>query len=258
MDAGSPDLTRRHLGPELKEDFFVSPNGLTAFPQLKVCGVTRSSDLELLVRAGVDAVGLNLVPSSKRRLSLEAAIQLAARARQLGISCVAVLMDPELDFLEQVVGANVWDFLQLHGGEQPELSERCGGIPIIKAISWSGRAEELRQLEAWSSTRSEVPLPAGGRLAGFLIDAYAPVEGGGTGRTADWHLLWPRPEAMRGWPVILAGGLNPGNVQQAILQTRCEAVDVASGVESQPGIKSTEAVIEFARQARQGFARLNG
>ena len=241
------------------------------FPQLKVCGVTRPSDLELMAEAGVGAVGLNLVPSSKRKIELNEATLLAARARQLGIRVAAVVMDPDPEHLIQVAQAYEWDYLQLHGREAPTLADHCASIPIVKAISWSGRSEEEELVGCWSQWErshhrygSNIPLSEGSqakgslppRLAGFLVDAYAPLEGGGTGRVADWQLLWPRPQVLEGWPMILAGGLHPGNVKQAIEQTRCDAVDVASGVEIQPGIKSREAVLEFARQAKQGFLSL--
>lgn len=237
-----------------------------SFPSIKVCGVTRLSDLETLAAAGVGAVGLNLVPTSRRSVPLAQAALLAARAQQLNICSVAVLRDPTPDTLQQVVRAHDWDYLQLHGREHPGLVEHCRETPIVKAVSWSGRSEEenlVLQWTTWDNERasriesSTSTRPAGCRLAGFLIDAYAPTEGGGTGRVADWQLLWPRPPALEGWPLILAGGLNAENVAEAIRQTRCNSVDTASGVEHSPGIKSGEAVMEFAQHAREGFSAVH-
>jgi phosphoribosylanthranilate isomerase len=239
---------------------------LPHFPRVKICGVMSEADVEVLVDAGIDTVGFNLVPSSKRCLELSRATELAARARSLGISVVAVLMNPSPDQLTEVVETMRWDFVQLHGQEDPsELLVRCHGVPILKAISWSGRAQEDSLVKRWTDfarpgqAATKPGTQTGGAsspLAGFLVDAYDPVLGGGTGRSAEWGRLWPRPELLRDWPLMLAGGLNPQNAQRAILETHCDGVDVASGVEQQPGVKSHSAIRAFAEQARLGFSQL--
>jgi phosphoribosylanthranilate isomerase len=222
-------------------------------PRIKVCGVTRAGDIDFLCKFGVNAVGLNLVPSSKRFLDLDRANDLAKRCKDLGLSTVAVLMDPtEREFMD-VSNAFAWDFIQLHGMEEPELTEGCPSNAIIKAVSWSGRREELDLVLRWSqffSGRSKTQAT----LAGFLVDAFAPGQGGGTGQTARWDLLCPRPQAFGNWPIMLAGGLTSDNVRSAIQATHCDAVDTASGVELSAGIKCKEKVKRFADEARLGFA----
>jgi phosphoribosylanthranilate isomerase len=214
--------------------------------QVKVCGVTRIEDIDLLSDAGVDAVGINLVPGSPRCVSLPQAYDLCHHAHILGITTVAVTMDLDTNQLEKITDTVMPDLLQLHGHESPAvLSQRLRLRPIIKALSWSGRAEETELAGSWLADRPN-------NLA-FLVDAYAPGVGGGTGKVARWDLLWPRPELLSEVPLLLAGGLTGDNVAQAIEATRCVGVDTASGVESSPGIKDAHKVKQFATAARQAL-----
>jgi phosphoribosylanthranilate isomerase len=234
-----------------------------SYPRIKICGLTRAQDLELLASTSADTVGINLVPTSPRRVSLETANELVGLTHALGLRATAVLMNPTRQLLQEVLDGADWDFVQLHGQETPELLETLGSLPIIKAISWSGRPEEAQLASLWSDWgRQQKARPCGiptrQALAGYLVDAYAPTVGGGTGKTADWSQLSPRPEPLRTYPLILAGGLTPFNVRQAILATKCSGVDVASGVESAAGLKSAELALEFVAQAESGFLELTG
>ncbi len=212
--------------------------------RLKVCGVTRSDDLRILADAGVDAVGINLVPTSPRCVTEMVAKELCAEARQLGLLSVIVTMDCTREQLDSVVRSVQPDAVQLHGHELPEvLSASLRAMPIVKALSWSGREEEVQLATAWLRDR-----PA--RFA-FLVDAYAPGVGGGTGKVARWDLLWPRPQLLADGPLLLAGGLTADNVAQAIAVTQCAGVDTASGVESAAGIKDPIKVKRFADEARR-------
>ncbi len=214
--------------------------------QVKVCGVMRLEDLDVLAAAGVDAVGLNLVSISRRCITLEHAIELSLAAKERSICTVAVLMNDTDSKINQVEKTGVFDYLQLHGTESPErlssLQLRPGSI--IKSISWSGRTEEVQLAEQWRQS----PL-----LASFLIDAYAPGVGGGSGKTASWD-LYPRPACFGDKPIILAGGLRPENVVAAIQATHCDAVDTASGVEISAGLKGRELVFAFATNAKSAMA----
>lgn len=229
-------------------------------PKIKICGVTSVEDLDFLQSAGVDSVGINLVPSSKRFVPIELANELTARAKSLGLTTVAVVMDPTGDELNQILRNLTFDFIQLHGQESPTIARFCAGVPILKAVAWSGLAEQENLVRQWTAACNENPaLPVHGsrsRLAGFLLDAHAPGVGGGTGQRARWDLVFPRPICFQGWPVILAGGLTPGNVEDAIEQTRADGVDTASGVELSPGRKSPELVAKFADEARRGFLHI--
>lgn len=236
--------------------------------RIKICGITQTADLEWMRELGVDSVGINLVPHSSRFVPTARAFELAARAKQLGLATVAVLMDPSPEDLSEIVACDAWDYLQLHGHESPQLLKHANGIPIIKALSWTGQQAEHSLAKVWRSATegSSEPLQAEprrcdqelgtSRLAALLVDAYAPGVGGGTGRTARWDLLRPRPVELQGLPLVLAGGLTPTNVGQAIVQSSCDAVDTASGVESSPGVKSPEAVRLLAMEADRALSAL--
>ncbi|GAB5405991.1 MAG: phosphoribosylanthranilate isomerase [Aureliella sp.] len=211
-------------------------------PRTKICGVTRPADLEVLAAAGTDCVGLNFVSSSKRRVSLEDGQRLSSTASKLGLKVAAVVMDMPEDELAQLVEAVPVDFLQLHGSERPEVLEGLRKpLPIIKALSWSGRDAEQQLATQWNGVPS---------LVAFLVDAFAPGVGGGTGKTVRWDLLSPRPDALSRLPLILAGGLKPENVAQAIAIAQPHGVDTASGVETQPGIKDDSMVHAFTKNAQ--------
>lgn len=220
-------------------------NNVQAIPRTKVCGVTRAADLELLASAGVDCVGLNFVPTSPRCVSLEEGRKLSGSAIQLGLQTAAVVMDMPSEDLQGLLREVPLDLLQLHGEELPSILENLDlGVPIIKAISWSGRDPEIELAQLWSG----VP-----ELAAFLVDAFVPGVGGGTGKQARWDLLTPRPAPLATKPLLLAGGLRPDNVADAIAATIPDGVDTASGVESAPGIKDEQLVRQFASNAIAAF-----
>lgn len=214
-------------------------------PQIKVCGVTLLSDLQPLSAAHVDTIGLNFVPQSPRYVTPELGQALSLKARQLGLLRVAVLMNPTPIELQALLDKVDIDYVQLHGRESPDLAAVCCAIPIIKATSWSGLPEEDKLVRQWR------PLAEAGRLAAWLVDAYAPQVGGGTGKVACWDKLNPRPSELGDLPLILAGGLKPGNVIEAIEMAAPEGVDTASGVESSPGVKSAELTRKFVDNVRR-------
>ncbi len=214
----------------------------------------------VLQLAGVDSVGINLVRTSKRYVPIELAIELAAHAKSLSLTTVAVVMDPTGDELHQIVRNLALDFIQLHGHELPTIASFCNGVSILKAVGWSGLDEQESIVRQWTAACDENPTrPVAGsesHLAGFLLDAHAPGVGGGTGQRARWDLIFPRPSCLQGWQVMLAGGLTAENVEAAIEQTRADGVDTASGVELSPGLKSGELVAKFADGARRGFSKI--
>ncbi|MFK7737571.1 MAG: phosphoribosylanthranilate isomerase [Pirellulaceae bacterium] len=215
---------------------------------VKVCGFTRLADIEAAADAGVNLVGLNFVPSSSRCVDTTLAKVLAARAQQGELKVVGLFRNPTDSEICSALDFVPMDYVQLHGAELPEITAACEGKPVIKALSWTGRAEEQKLATEWQSV--------GSQLAAFLVDAYAPVEGGGTGRLARWDLLHPKPKPLDGIPLWLAGGLNPSNVARAIDQTRCVGVDTASGVEEGPGSKSASLMRDFCRESRRQFDAL--
>lgn len=227
--------------------------GIVLF-SVKVCGVTREEDVRALADAGADAIGINLVSASPRCVSSSRARTLRDCAKSIGLQVVVVVMDLDTQSLSQVMIDVEPDVLQLHGHERPEslpgnlISGTAQRMPIVKALSWTGRKEEVELARVWLEA-------CGDRLA-FLVDAYAPGVGGGTGRTARWDLLWPRPEPLDEVPLLLAGGLKPDNVAAGILETHCAGVDTASGVESAPGVKDHRLMTEFVTAARAALELL--
>lgn len=217
--------------------------------RIKICGVKRSADLNWLADSGADAVGLNFVRTSVRSLKVDPGREMAKLATTLGLRTVAVLMNPTADELRKFVATVPVDFIQLHGEELPELLVDFPDVAVIKSVSWSGRREEKQLARLWT----ESPAAARGQLRAFLVDAFAPGVGGGTGRTARWDLLTPRPTCFGDFPLLLAGGLTPANVAEAILTTHCAGVDTASGVESSPGCKEEELVDAFVQNATGAF-----
>jgi phosphoribosylanthranilate isomerase len=208
-------------------------------PRIKVCGVTLLSDLDFIAAASVDSVGLNFVSRSRRCLSLDVASRLSHRAAELGLVRVAVVMDPTVQELQTLLDTVPIDFVQFHGRESPDLADACCGLPVIKATSWTGRDDERDLVRRWQ------PRADTGQLVAWLVDAHNPVAGGGTGQTAQWDLLNPRPQELSHLPLILAGGLRPDNVAVAVETVAPDGIDAASGVEISPGMKSAKLVKEF-------------
>ena len=216
------------------------------FFQIKICGVTRAEDLAIIQTAGADAVGLNLVEASPRCVSLAVARELRDQAHQLGLRVAIVMMDAGTTAMQAAVAAIQPDILQLHGEELPsDLPQAASELSIVKSLSWTGRASEERLAKRWLEEHSH-------RLA-FLVDAFAPGVGGGTGKLAQWDLLRPRPRFLGAVPLLLAGGLKPENVGAGILATHCMGVDTASGVEASPGVKDPKLVTKFVAAAKEAF-----
>jgi phosphoribosylanthranilate isomerase len=215
---------------------------------IKICGLSTAPTLDATLDAGADVVGFVFFERSPRHLALDAARALAERAR--GRARIAALtVDASDATLAAIVAAVAPDFLQLHGRETParvsELKRRFG-LAAIKAIGVSG-AGDLAAAEAYAE--------AADRL---LFDAKAPKDArhpGGNGLAFDWSLL-AGLESPRPW--LLSGGLDPGNVAEAIAVTGARGVDVSSGVESAPGVKDIARIEAFVAEARAAFARADG
>jgi phosphoribosylanthranilate isomerase len=207
---------------------------------VKICGVSRPDTLDVALEAGADAVGFVFFPPSPRNLSFATARQLASRVNGRAEK-VALTVDADDATLTNIVEALHPDMLQLHGKEMPArvsaIRQRFG-LPVMKVLAIESKAD----LDA-------IPLytRAANRL---LFDARAPREAtrpGGLGKPFDWHLLENLNLSI---PFMLSGGLNAGNVAEALRITRAGGVDVSSGVESAPGLKDPEKIRAFIRAAR--------
>jgi phosphoribosylanthranilate isomerase len=216
--------------------------------RVKICGVTSPEDALACVAAGADAVGLNFYPKSPRYID-EATFAAIVRSLPPFVEAVGVFADetPER-MVEHMRRRSRVYAIQSHG-TRPEPAD-VYPFPLVVAVQVAG-ADDLAGLADYlARCRS-----AGQSPAAVLIDARAPGLHGGTGRTAPWHLL---TDFRPGVPLILAGGLTPDNVAEAVRAVRPYAVDVASGVESAPGRKDADKVRRFIDNARSAAAGLSG
>jgi phosphoribosylanthranilate isomerase len=208
---------------------------------VKICGITRPEQAAEIFALGADAVGINLWPQSKRHMPLsvaETSLQDVAAKNAL----VAVLVNPDDALLDAAVGSGLFQALQLHGDETSQDVERLmnRGVNVIKALQVRDAAS-LPQI-------GEFPCRA------ILLDAYNPGTYGGGGHAFPWELAVRAQEMFPTKHILLSGGLNADNVRQAVQQTHPIAVDVASGVESEPGVKDLAQVARFIAEARAGWA----
>ena len=185
--------------------------------KIKICGLTRVEDVQAAVEAGAAAVGF-VFTASPRRVTIETAIRLSGYVPE-GVSRVGLFLDQDRSEIQRVVSAVPLDLLQFHGSE---TERQCSvfKLPWLKAVAMEN-AESVRRAER------EFP-----NAAGLLLDSHARGGRGGSGESFDWSL-----SGAAGKAIWLAGGLNPDNVGLAIRTVRPYAVDVSSGVESEPGIK---------------------
>jgi phosphoribosylanthranilate isomerase len=201
--------------------------------RVKICGITRCEDAQLAVDAGVDAIGLVFYEKSLRFVSTESAAEIS-QVIPAFVSRVALFKDADKQMVESVLQAVEIDLIQFHGSEMPDFCEQFSR-PYIKALGMKGAEHDADFL------RSSVEKY---KLAkALLLDGHAPGEAGGTGEAFDWASI-----VTVARPVVLAGGLTPENVKQAIDLVHPFAVDVSSGVESAPGIKDKEKIAAFMKQ----------
>jgi phosphoribosylanthranilate isomerase len=198
---------------------------------VKICGVTRVEDALAAVRLGADALGLNFWPGSKRHLPPAEARAIVRRLPAF-VTAVGVFVDPTRDEVLRAVDASGVGVAQLHGDEPPELCASLP-VPVLKGIRLAG-PRALAQLAAYE-------------VMGFLLDAPSAAYGG-SGTTCDWSLA---AAVARELPIVLAGGLTPENVEEAVRTVRPWAVDVASGVESAPGVKDPDRMRLFVERAKE-------
>lgn len=203
--------------------------------RVKICGITRLQDAQEAWAAGADALGLNFYPRSPRYVEPGVAAALARTRPALG-AVVGVFVNESPDIIRARVRECGLTVVQLHGDEPPEACAGFG-VPVIKAL-------RVRGPEDVAKARTYV---GAGDVATLLLDGAAPGYGGG-GVTFDWSLVARLTDT--GLPVLVAGGLGPDNVAQAVRATRPYGVDVASGVEASPGIKDARAVRAFIRNAK--------
>ena len=206
---------------------------------VKVCGLSEAATLDAAVSAGARYVGFVFFEKSPRHVSLDVAKALAQEVPE-GICKVALTVDADDALLDDICGAVPIDMLQLHGQETPErVAEvrQTYGLPVMKAVGIAGQ-DDLNAIGEYSRVCDQI-----------LVDAKPPKDGevpGGNGLAFDWRLI-----AGRRWPVpwMLAGGLTPENVAEAVRLTGAEQVDVSSGVERARGVKDARLIARFIEAA---------
>jgi phosphoribosylanthranilate isomerase len=207
---------------------------------VKICGLSTSEALDVALDAGADMVGFVFFPPSPRNLSFKAAAALESRVRGMAKK-VALTVDADDTLLSYVVDALGPDILQLHGNESPLRVSAIKArfkLPVMKAIAVETKAD-LAAIARYAAVADHL-----------LFDARAPREAtrpGGLGKAFDWRLL---ENLHPGVPFMLSGGLNAGNVGEALRITRAPGVDVSSGVERAPGEKDPDKIRAFVRAAR--------
>lgn len=210
-------------------------NGEGGPVRVKVCGLRSIADIEAAAAAGASYAGFVFFPPSPRNLTIEGARNLALEA-PIGLAKVALLVDADDRLIDGILARVPIDILQLHGNETPDRVAQVRdrfGLPVMKAVGVATQAD-LPALDVY------------GQVADMLlVDAKAPKGAalpGGNGLSFDWRLI-----AGRRWPCpwMLAGGLTPENVAEAVRLTGARQVDVSSGVESAPGVKSPARIAAF-------------
>lgn len=215
--------------------------------RIKICGITNVSDALSAMGAGADAIGLNFYADGKRFIDAETAFDVASAVPE-EVTLVGVFVNSSAEEIIETADRLSLDVIQLHGDEPADLLPKLPeDIMIVRAYR-CGR-EGLAPLARFiSSCRMHGRLPDAA-----LIDANASSDYGGTGQIADWQQIASQREILGEVPLILAGGLTPVNVGEAIATVRPQAVDVATGVERRPGVKDSTLVAQFVASARLAF-----
>lgn len=205
--------------------------------RIKFCGLTRPEDAEAAVALGVDAIGLILARGSPRFIDPGQAAIIRRRLPPF-VQAVVLFRDADADYVQQVIEEVQPDMLQFHGREAPAF---CSGFgrPFMKAVPMHPPADLPRWAAEFAAARA------------LLLDAHAPGGAGGQGKTFDWDSI--RYEGPM--PLVLAGGLSPDNVAEAVRRVHPYAVDVSSGIEVSPGIKDRARMQQFVDEVRKADGR---
>ena len=199
--------------------------------KVKICGMTNLNDVKVAVDGGVDAVGFIFYKKSPRSVTMQTVREIVLELPPF-VDSVGVFVDETAEQINKIADRCNLDRVQLHGDESPAFCKKIRRR-VIKAI----RVKDIQSLKKLS----DYP------VSSFLLDTFSEDQYGGTGKVFDWNLAFP---AKKYGPIILAGGLTPNNVRQAIQRIRPYGVDVCSGVESQPGIKDHKKMQAFLKNVK--------
>jgi len=200
--------------------------------RVKICGITSATDALNACDAGVDALGFVFYEKSSRCVTPEQAADICQTLPPF-VTTVGLFMNADQQQVEDTLSVVNLDLLQFHGHETPDFCQSFDR-PYIKAVGINGMEDFAKYADQYTDA------------LGILIDSHALGKAGGTGETFDWKLL-PKKYSK---PIILAGGLNPDNVADACKETSVYALDLSSGVESSPGIKSKAKIDALMREVK--------
>ena len=212
--------------------------------RVKICGITNEADARAAVEAGADALGFIRVPGTPRFVSDAVLVRVAYAVRPF-VSTVLVVRRPE------DVGDYHTGYVQFYEGDDAGEPVCARKPEDALPAAWSGRLIRAFRIGDESSLRDMETYPHRERVAAYHLDAYQESALGGSGQTFNWDLAVEAKRIAADKPIILAGGLTPDNVAEAITQVRPYAVDVSSGVEAAPGRKDHDKLRRFIRAVRE-------
>jgi phosphoribosylanthranilate isomerase len=211
--------------------------------RIKICGITNIDDAKAAIESGADALGLNFYRKSPRFIDSNAATRIIAVVPK-NVTKVGLFVNESAEAVAATFDSLGLDLIQLHGDEPPEYLTQLGGRPVMKAFRLTTTG--LPPIEAFLERATR-------NLSHILIDSHVEGTYGGTGTKPDWATCAKFVASRSGPALILAGGLTPDNVAEAIGQVRPAAVDTASGVETSPGRKDHRLIASFVENARRAF-----
>ncbi len=211
----------------------------------KVCGITRPQDIQAAINAGVDAIGFVFFEPSPRYVNIELATQLAKLVPPY-VNIVGLFVNATVDEIAQVLKYVPLDVIQFHGDE---TAEQCQQIAQYNKRRWY-KAIQVKPDATSAEIISTIQQYQQAGASAMLLDAWHPELKGGTGHSFDWS-QFPKLEI----PLILAGGLKPENIENAIQTTQAYAVDVSGGVESAKGIKDQQLIEKFMQGVQRGSTK---
>jgi phosphoribosylanthranilate isomerase len=203
-------------------------------PRVKFCGMTRASDALAAIQLGVDALGFIFHPSSARSVDIDQA-QAITQSLPAFVARVGVFVEQSAAQIQQIAAQAKLTAIQLHGDQSPEFCRQLP-LPVIKAITVTTQTDIAQAVAPYLD------------IAQILLDTHHPTLAGGSGQTFAWSQI---PQALRP-RIILAGGLTPDNVAQAMFEVKPYAVDVSSGIEDRPGDKNPAKMARFMTQIAGG------
>ena len=210
--------------------------------RVKICGITRTQDIKSVVDAGADAIGFVFFPPSPRNVSVKLAEELVKHVPAY-VQTVGLFVNASSEEILEVLKTVSLDVLQFHGDETPE---QCQKIAKLTGRRWYKAIQVKPDLDVISTIKQYQQVGA----SAMLLDAWHPELKGGTGHSFDWS-QFPQLDI----PLILAGGLKPENIENAIKTTKAYAVDVSGGVESAKGIKDQQLIEQFMQGVHRGSAK---